>query len=61
MNVLSLKVSDISVIPNIMTIEPMLDGIVSRLVWKVSKPRLRSDRVRYVDGGDTGILNISPL
>ncbi len=35
-------------------------GIVSRFDWKVSKPRFRSDSVRYCSGGDMGIQKHMP-
>ena len=36
-------------------------GMLSRLESKVSKPRLRSVRVRYWSGGPTGIWKVRPM
>jgi hypothetical protein len=36
-------------------------GIVSKLVWKVSKPSCFSDNVRYWFVGVIGIWNVSPM
>lgn len=60
-NALSSNISETSVIAAIMIIDPTLEGMVRRLVWKVSNPRLRRERVRYVCGGEIGMPNMRPL